>query len=83
MKTAKTISEAEAYLTLAQRKMQQAEQELERMKEECRRTDTELTNREAARLLGVHEVTICRMKNDGRLKSTRIMDVLNYRKQKG
>lgn len=59
-----------------------AQRDLEEMEKRYRRLSIELTNVQAARMLGVSARTVMRMKEDGRLKSTDFIEVFEYSKQR-
>jgi transposase len=63
--------------------VEEAEKDLDEMKRAHRQAEKfELSNEQAAKLLGVSARTVMRMKNDGRLPSTTFIDVMEYNSKK-
>jgi DNA-directed RNA polymerase specialized sigma subunit len=76
-----TIREAEKRINEGLRFFEEAQQELDHMKQEYKKFNRTLPRKEVAQIIGCTPSHVSRLKADGKLRSYRINDVLEYSKK--
>ncbi|SHE58731.1 regulatory protein, crp family [Fodinibius roseus] len=76
------LSEAKYHLDKASQVIQAQREEIEHLKAERQRLDVRMRVCDIAEFLGCSTTTVWRMLNDGRLKSKKMIDVLDRQKRR-
>lgn len=82
MNAAKKLRSAKTHLAILKEEVSEIEDYINELESECRNMDVRLQKTDIAEFLGCSARTVTRMLDDGRLASTKMIDVWKFKQVK-